>query len=258
MAIIRSLAVGKARKSAGNLTFRVVRGRTIASEKIGPRPITRADGALTEAEFMFSLISIFASMHATDINLSFNKTKYGSARNSFMKLNYAGLKAAFLPLFAQNPDATVHTDAAIEEAVTTYATANPTVIYRVKKAGADPIYLTGAWSSDQNPTEKFSGTVTALSIGGKSITEGGDGVALTNGTAVDVIISGSDLSGLTTVQVKVGNNTYPMSITTMSATSIVGKLTPTADSDGYSVAYAVVINGSTAFSATSKEEDIYG
>ena len=33
MAIIRSLAIGKARKSAGNLTFATIQGRTIAREK---------------------------------------------------------------------------------------------------------------------------------------------------------------------------------------------------------------------------------
>lgn len=34
MAIIRSLAIGKGSKSAGNITFRTVRGRTIVSEKL--------------------------------------------------------------------------------------------------------------------------------------------------------------------------------------------------------------------------------
>lgn len=261
MAIIRSLAVGKARKSAGNLTFRTVRGRTIASEKIGPRPVTRADGALTEAEFMFALISRFASLHASDINLSFDKTKYGTSRNSFMKLNYAGLKAALLPLFASNPDAAAHTDAAIEEAVTTYATANQTVIYRVKRSGFEVKYLVGAWTSDDNPVyvSPFEGTVTALKIGSTNIVNGSeDGAAISANTATAVTLTGTGLKDVSTVAVNINGTNLDVSITSVTDSQIVGTITSTSSFDGTGKnVYIVKVQGVEAFKATTDDTN-YG
>lgn len=148
MAIIRSLAIGKGRKSAGNITFRTVRGRTIVSEKVGGRVITRVDGALSMYEARFRLISMFIGMHRADINVSFDKTRYGSQGNYFYRINKGALEAAVQPLIsnAQNVNAQQ-----VNEAVTTYATANPTAIYRVRRSGYETIYLSGAWSSAQNP-----------------------------------------------------------------------------------------------------------
>lgn len=149
MAIIRSLAVGKSRKSAGNLTFRTVRGRTIMSEKVGSRPVTRVDGALSVYEARFRLISMYIGAHRADINASFDKSKYGSQGNYFYTVNKKGLEAAIDSLL---PNAQSTTVAEIESAVTTYATANPTEIYRVKRTGYAQVYLTKAWSSADNPT----------------------------------------------------------------------------------------------------------
>lgn len=151
MAIIRSLAIGKGRKSAGNITFRTVRGRTIVSEKVGPRdPATRGEGE-TVYQFMFAVISRFISMHRFDINVSFDKSKYGSQGNYFYKVNKAGLEAAVQPLFSVGVSSGTITNAQIEAAITEYATANPTNIYRVKKTGETVKYLTGEWTSDDNP-----------------------------------------------------------------------------------------------------------
>ena len=153
MAIIRSLAVGKARKSAGNLTFRTVRGRTIVSEKVGERPVTRAPSAAQaqRAAYM-TMISRYAKMHAGSIDVSFNKTKYGTSRNNFMKLNYNALVAAFESL-AGSPEETANvSNAELEEAVTTYATENPDSIIRIYRSGYDTVYLNGAWESIEDPT----------------------------------------------------------------------------------------------------------
>lgn len=148
MAIIRSLAIGKGRKSAGNLTFRTVRGRTVVSEKVGERPVTRVDGALSVYEARFKLISMYIGMHRLDINASFDKTKYGSQGNYFYKVNKGAMEAAVQELV---PNAQNATPAQVEDAVTTYATANPASIYRVKMSGAETIYLTGEWKSSDNP-----------------------------------------------------------------------------------------------------------
>lgn len=149
MAIIRSLAIGKGRKSAGNITFRTVRGRTVVSEKVGERPITRVDGALSVYEARFKLISMYIGLHRADINASFDKTKYGSQGNYFYKVNKAGMEAAIESLVSNAQNAT---PAEVETAVTTYATANPTSIYRVKKTGYTSKFLSAAWKSSDNPT----------------------------------------------------------------------------------------------------------
>ena len=149
MAIINSMGVGRSRKSAGNMTYRTVRGRTIGSQKITPKVLTRA---LTVAEIstrtLFGLISRYADMHKNSIAVSFNKSKYGSQRNYFFKVNYPGLKLAFADL-----DETA-SDKEIDDAAKTYATSNATAIYRVKREGYTTKYLgaTG-WVSTDDPEE---------------------------------------------------------------------------------------------------------
>lgn len=169
MAIIKSLAIGKGRKSAGNITFRTVRGRTIVSEKVGERPVTRVDGALSVYEARFKLISMYIGMHRPDINASFDKTKYGSQGNYFYKVNKAAMEAAVQELVATAQNAT---PAQVEEAVTAYATANPTSIYRVKLSGVETVYLKGKWNSSDNPKPVVppTGVTVNGSVGQKSAT----------------------------------------------------------------------------------------
>lgn len=185
MAIIRSLAIGKGRKSAGNITFRTVRGRTIVSEKVGERTITRVDGALSMYEARFRLISMFIGLHRADINVSFDKTKYGSQGNYFYKVNKAALEAAVQPLIsnAQNVNAQQ-----VDEAITTYTTANPTAIYRVRRSGYETKYMSGAWKSSDNPQPIVPPT--GITINGSA---GQGNAAFVSGTAVMVDVN-QDLS----------------------------------------------------------------
>lgn len=87
-------------------------------------------------------------MHRADINVSFDKTRYGSQGNYFYKVNKAAMEAAVQPLIS---DVDNVTPSQLEEAVTAYATENPSSIFRVKKAGYETVYLTGAWKSSDNP-----------------------------------------------------------------------------------------------------------
>lgn len=190
MAIIRSLAIGKGRKSAGNITFRTVRGRTIVSEKVGGRVITRVDGALSMYEARFRLISMFIGLHRADINVSFDKTKYGSQGNYFYKVNKGALEAAVQPLIsnAQNVNAQQ-----VNEAVTTYATANPTAIYRVRRSGYETKYLSKAWSSSDNPQPVVPPTgVTINGSVGKANTAFVAGTALIADANQDVSLTITD------------------------------------------------------------------
>lgn len=155
MAIINSMGVGKARKSMGNVTYRTVRGRTIGSQKraaTGGTPATRGDGAvMSRQQALFGMVSMFMQAHASDIDVSFNKSKYGSQRNYFFSVNRKALFAALNTLAMSAMASGYPLLSEVEDAITTYATANPTSIYRVKLSGFDSVFLTGAWSSDDNP-----------------------------------------------------------------------------------------------------------
>lgn len=171
MAIVNSLGIGRGKKSAGNLTYRTVRGRCIASqrrEKMGAQ-----SGAPSIAQAKFSLISTFMRAHASDIDVSFSKSTYGSQRNNFYRKNKAGLEAALQALAStysttnQKPSV-----AEIDEAIATYAQSNPTAIVRVYLSGFDTVYLTGAWSSDDNPVA--GGGVNELGRGTATVAVGGE------------------------------------------------------------------------------------
>lgn len=150
MAIINSLGIGRSKKSAGNLTYRTVRGRCIASQKQDKRGPVK--GAYSIAQATFSLVSTFMRAHSADIDVSFDKTAYGSARNNFYKTNKSALAAALATLANEYAYAKNKADiTAIDAAIADYAEKNPQAIVRVKLTGFDTVYLTGAWSSADNP-----------------------------------------------------------------------------------------------------------
>ena len=87
------------RGSAGNTTWRRVRGRTIQQQKrqSGKNTIqTRAVGGVvrTYREAMFYIMTNFADGMQNSINESFEPTKYGSRRNAFFKQNYSAVEQA--------------------------------------------------------------------------------------------------------------------------------------------------------------------
>lgn len=154
MAIINSVFMGRAKKSAGGATFRVVRGRTIASQKIAKKGTQT--GKMSLNQFALACISRFAALKAGDISVSFDATTYGSKRNAFFKLNYDQLKLALKSLYTESLEhgaATMPSDSEILEAITNYASSHKQAIYRVKRAGYAVVYLTGEWTSEQNPEE---------------------------------------------------------------------------------------------------------
>ena len=87
MAIINSLAVGKARKSAGNLTFSVVKGRTIAREKptVVANPRTPAQQA--QRNKLKTLVAAYRVHGSRFKHLFTSLSGYGSAYNEFIKRN---------------------------------------------------------------------------------------------------------------------------------------------------------------------------
>lgn len=104
MAIINSLAIGKSFKSAGNLTYKTVRGRTIASQRITTnKSNTQAQGVQRSR---FGATAQCMQLFLPYVNSFFEKTKYGSSRNQFVKANkyinlsnlYGEIKEGIVPM----------------------------------------------------------------------------------------------------------------------------------------------------------------
>lgn len=93
MAIINSTAIGNGKKSAGVLTYRRQRGRTIASQRI------LTNSSKTEKQVAqrtaFAVASKAIAMAAPLVDVTFAKSKYGSARNNFFRVNKAALMEGF-------------------------------------------------------------------------------------------------------------------------------------------------------------------
>ena len=85
MAIINSLAIGKSVKSAGNLTYKTVRGRTIASQRI----FTNKSNTPSQADqrYHFTKVSWSMALLQRYIDVCYEKSKYGSSRNAFFSRN---------------------------------------------------------------------------------------------------------------------------------------------------------------------------
>lgn len=85
MAIVNSLAIGKSVKSAGNLTYKTVRGRTIASQRITSNKSNTA--AQASQRYSFGQSSLALKLIQQYIAVCYEKSKYGSSRNAFFKTN---------------------------------------------------------------------------------------------------------------------------------------------------------------------------
>lgn len=162
MSKLKGSPVGRGSGQIGDTYLRQVRGRTIQCQMpTSNKAATRAESAVTR-QTLFALCNRYAKMHANSISVSFNKTKYGSARNYFVKVNYAALCLAFSGLSSSA------SDAEIEAAVKTYSASNPASIFRVKLNGFPTLYLKGEWKSSDDPKE-------APADGGNGGSGGSDG-----------------------------------------------------------------------------------
>lgn len=85
MAIINSLAIGKGVKSAGNLTYKTVRGRTIASQRITKN---KSNTPFQQNQRQrFAKVSESMKLLQQYIDACYEKSKYGSSRNAFFSTN---------------------------------------------------------------------------------------------------------------------------------------------------------------------------
>ena len=82
MAIVRSLAIGKSTRSAGQLTFRTVRGRTIVSQKRGPDATSRVvSSAEQQVRGNFKSALMLSTVLAPLFDFTSANTQLGTPRN---------------------------------------------------------------------------------------------------------------------------------------------------------------------------------
>lgn len=210
--------------SAGNTTWRRVRGRTIQSQKrrSGKNTIqTRAAGGVvrTYREALFFIMSAFADGMQNSINESFSLTKYGSRRNAFFKKNYSAVEKALnaSPLGLAVLDAVMHnvsftgvTGTIGQESVTFGgfdASSFSLLFGAATAAGVEGSYIRSdiagtvyngfdeAWESREDPG---AGTVTSMVVSIGAGTSAGQ-------TISSIRIDGTNLVLPPTFSVRVGN-----------------------------------------------------
>lgn len=82
MAIVRSIAVGKSTRSAGQFTYRTVRGRTIVSQKRGPDATSRVvSSAEQEVRGLFKASLMLSTVLAPLFDFTSSNTPLGTPRN---------------------------------------------------------------------------------------------------------------------------------------------------------------------------------
>lgn len=107
MAIINSNAIGAGRKSAGTLTYRRSRGRTIASQRIIENKSDTP--AQRNQRFRFGVMGEVAARLKSWSDLAFERTKYGSRSNNFVKTNYPICLGELNNLLTNAPDTKIET-----------------------------------------------------------------------------------------------------------------------------------------------------
>lgn len=89
MAIVSSTAIGNAVKTAGELTYRRSKGRTIASRRIVSNKSNTAPQKSQRSAF--GVLTKSAKSISAWIDANFTATKYGTPRNAFIKQNAPAL-----------------------------------------------------------------------------------------------------------------------------------------------------------------------
>lgn len=90
MALLKSIAIGPGRGSAGDATYRQVDGRTIMSARV--RTNASKSTAQTIQRGLFGRAAAFATSFSPCVDVFFDKLKYGTKYNQFIKSNWPSLK----------------------------------------------------------------------------------------------------------------------------------------------------------------------
>ena len=91
MAIISSVALGKVQKSVGNVTFQHYYGKTVAKQKIVRNPNYVPSAKQKEQRDRMYYAFKFANAWDGLADMLFVRSKWGTKRNNFLKLNYPAI-----------------------------------------------------------------------------------------------------------------------------------------------------------------------
>ena len=91
MAIISSVALGKVQKSVGNVTFQHYYGKTVAKQKVVRNPSYVPSAKQKEQRDRMYYAFKFANAWDGLADMLFVRSKWGTKRNNFLKLNYPAI-----------------------------------------------------------------------------------------------------------------------------------------------------------------------
>lgn len=91
MAIISSVALGKVQKSVGNVTFQHYYGKTVAKQKIVRNPSYVPSAKQKEQRDRMYYAFKFTNAWAGLTDMLFVRSKWGTKRNNFLKLNFPAI-----------------------------------------------------------------------------------------------------------------------------------------------------------------------
>ena len=146
MAEIRS--VGPGRKTTGSvdgIVYVHVNGKTYAkSAPIMPKGMYNTPEA-KKRQALFALVMMHIKFHRGEFNFLFDKGSSWSPSNAYHKRNAKALRAALDTLADRMVAGDMISNTEVENAIATYATANPYAIVLADKAPYAVTYLTGSW-----------------------------------------------------------------------------------------------------------------
>ncbi|MCQ2299327.1 MAG: hypothetical protein MJZ81_04295 [Bacteroidales bacterium] len=128
-----------------NVVFRMQRGHNVFYQiDTEAAPKAPSNKQLLQRS-VFGLCIKYTSMYHAILNNSFANSSSRQGRDIFLKENSKALKAALLPLAQRQVNGEVISEAELDAAVSTYATANPRSIKISGLPGCSENFLTGPW-----------------------------------------------------------------------------------------------------------------
>ena len=247
MAQIKQVGIG--RKSSGTIdgiTYYTRNGKTFArsAPTMPASAYNNPDAKVRQA--IFKMVQMHMKLHLRTIRQTIT-AKNGSPSNRYYSLNGKALSLALRTLAEQYVDGEAVTIDDVEQAISTYAAANPKAIIIASKSGYQEVYLTGPWPSTitLNALSGDSTVIIIVSENGTTTTINADGSTTVVSGHTDST-DGTDNSGTSetpTVAAPTVDGTTPFTDTTsvtMTAESgaeiryTVDGSTPTAESTLYS------------------------
>lgn len=145
MAQVRQTNTLRFKKTLDSVVYYTVNGKTYARRLPDmPRAMFNTPAA-KKRQALFKLVNMHTRYHSGEFTHLFDKGNSWNSRNAYVKANGKALYAALDALADRMVNGELVTATEVENAISTYATANPTAIVLADKAPYAVKYLTGTW-----------------------------------------------------------------------------------------------------------------